>query len=144
MPTVVQLVTPDFALSVSDPVVYLPPGDYVGTTSFTLTVATIGGWAGPLQFTTSPLPPGVALFNMPWAYPLNSLIASWNVQVAISPLALPGSYPLVITVTSGPIVHSTTITIIVQTLLVFPEFPHFLSALAALIFTVAINNRRHL
>ena len=135
-----QAVNPDFALSVSTPVVYLPPGDFVGTTSFTLTVTGIGGWSGPLQFTTSSLPAGIALFNMPWRYWLNSAIASWYVQVAIGPSVWSGSYPLVVTAISGSIVHSTLVTIIVQSPVVFPQF---FSLVAAFVFTVAIGNRRH-
>lgn len=139
----VQTVNPDFALSVSDPVVYLPPGDFVGTTRFTLTVNAIGGWVGPLQFTTSLLPAGIALFNMPWMYWLNSAIASWYVQVAIGPSVWSGSYSLVLTAISGSTVHSTVVTIIVQSPVVFPNFSQFLGLVTVLVFTVMVGNRRY-
>jgi len=139
IPTV-QAVTPDFALFVSTPVAYLPPGDFVGTTSFTLTVAGIGGWSGLLRFATSSLPPGIAVFNVPWRYWLNSGIVSWYVQVAIGPSVWSGSYPLVVTASSGSIVHSAVVSIIVQSPVVFPQF---FSLVATLIFPVAFTNRRH-
>jgi hypothetical protein len=139
----VQTVNPDFALSVSDPVVYLLPGDFVGTTSFILTVTAIGHWAGQLQFTTSPLPRGIALFNMPWGYSLNSPIASWNVQVVIGTSASVASYELVINAISGPTVHSTAVTIIAHSLTVLPAIAQFLSLVSALLLMMTISRWHH-
>jgi hypothetical protein len=105
---------PDFALSVAPSTASLPQDDFVGSTDFTLTLTSISGWRGDVQFTTSQLPPGVTLSNMPSAYSFDTPFASWNVEVNIAASAQAGSYQIQITATSGPLTHTASITVQVQ------------------------------
>lgn len=112
-----QTVGPDFSLSADPSTVSLPPNDFIGSTNFVLTVTSVGGWSGQVQFTTSPLPQGITLSNLPPAtYQLNSPIAGWNVQVTIDASAITGSYLIVITGLSGSFISSVAVTIGVSNL----------------------------
>ena len=102
---------PGFALSVAPLTASLPPDVFVGSTDFTLNLTSISGWRGGVQFTTSQLPPGVTLSNMPSAYSFDTSFASWNVAVNIAASAQAGSYPIQITATSGPLTHTASITV---------------------------------
>jgi len=109
---VTQTAGPGFFLSAYPSTVSVPPNDFVGSTNFVLTVASIGGWNGQIQFTTSALPQGITLSNLPpFTYQLNSPTAGWNVQVAIDASAKTGSYLIVITGVSGSLINSVAVTI---------------------------------
>ena len=145
---VTQYVIPDFFLSATPAIVYLPPGDFVGTTDFVMGLTSLGGWMGPIQFTTSPLPIGISLYNYPTVYPLNTPNSSWDVLVTIGQYALPGSYQLQLSASgilpSGSTTHTATITILVQPL-PLPEFPQSLALVSAfllLIVTAEFRRRR--
>jgi hypothetical protein len=98
-------------LSVAPSTASLPMNDFVGSTDLTLTLTSIGGWGGSVQFTTSQLPRGVTLSYMPSAYSFDTPFASWNVGVNIAASAQAGSYQIEITATSGPLIHTASITV---------------------------------
>ena len=104
----------DFALSVAPSAVSLPPDVFVGSTGFTLTLTSISGWRGSVQFNTSQLPAGVTLSYMPAAYSLDTPFASWNIEVNIAASAQAGSYPIEIIATSGSLTYSVSVTVEVQ------------------------------
>jgi hypothetical protein len=106
-----QQQSPDFALSVAPSTVLLPQDDFVGSTGFTLTLTSISGWRGDVQFTTSHLPPGVTLSDVPTAYSFDTSFTSWNVAINIAASAQAGSYTVEITATSGSLIHTASITV---------------------------------
>jgi hypothetical protein len=124
--------------------VWLPPNDFIGSTNFVLTVTSVGGWNGQIQFTTSASPQGITISNLPPpTYLLNSRSAAWSVQVTIDASAKTGSYPLVISGLSGSITHSTVVTINVSNPNPVAEFPQSaLSLLAACLVSVAAVGRK--
>ena len=99
----------DFALNVSPSTVSLPPGNFVGSTDFTLNLTSIQGWTGGINITTSPLPSGVSFSNFPSQFFLGSSTSSWEVQVNIGPSAQAGSYTVLIVASSGTLAHSTSL-----------------------------------
>jgi len=102
---------PDFALNVSPSTVSLPPGNFIGSTDFTLSLTSIQGWTGDIYFTTSTLPPGVTFSNLPSQFSFSSPAASWDVQVNIGPPAQAGSYVILIVASSGTLAHGTLLTV---------------------------------
>jgi hypothetical protein len=104
----------DFALTVAPSAVYLPPDVFAGSTGFTLTLTSISGWRGNVQFNTSQLPAGVTLSYMPSTYSLDTPFASWNVEVNIIAPVQAGSYPIEITATSGSLTYAASVTVEVQ------------------------------
>lgn len=123
-PVVTQLISqtvmltetnPDFFLFAWPTTISLPPDTFVGSTNFVLTVTSVGGWSGEIQFITSALPQGITLSNLPPStYQLNSPTAGWNIQVTIDASAQTGNYPIVITGLSGSLIHSVAVTISVS------------------------------
>jgi len=109
----IQMRSPGFNLSVSRPTVFLPPGDFAGSTDFTLNLTSIRSWQGSVQLSTSNLPPGVTLSNMPSTYTLDTPSASWSVEVTIAAPAQPGSYVLEITAASGHRIQNVFVTVLV-------------------------------
>lgn len=105
---------PGFALTVSPSLVSLQPGNFVGSTDFTLTLTSIQGWHGPVDFTTSQLPPGITFLYFPSQFSLSSPTASWDVQVNIGPSAQPGSYPISIAASSGSLAYNASVTVVCQ------------------------------
>jgi len=105
--------SPGFTLSVARSMVFLPPGDFAGSTDFTLNLTSIRNWRGSVQFTTSQLPPGLTVSNMPSTYALDTPSASWNLEVTIAAPVQPGSYVIEITATSGHIIQTVSVTILV-------------------------------
>jgi uncharacterized membrane protein len=98
-----------------------------------------------VQFAASALPTDVTTSNLPQSYQLSSgETASWNVQVNIGAGAQGGSYQLVITALSGPLVHSAAVTVIVNSASTVPEFPELVTwvVVACLAFTAAASRRR--
>jgi hypothetical protein len=101
----------DFVLSVSPSAVSLPPGDFIGSTDFTLSLISIQGWSGVIDFTTSTLPPGITFSNLPSQFSFSSSMTSWDVQVIIAPPAQAGTYEILIVASSGTLAHSTSLTV---------------------------------
>jgi hypothetical protein len=99
--------TPDYSVSAS-------PGSQTvlqgGSTSYTVTVTPSGGFTGPVTFSASGLPSGASANFNP-----TSVTGSGtsNMSVVTSASTPPGSYPLTITGTSGTLVHSTGVTLVV-------------------------------
>ena len=104
----------DFALSIYPSTVSLPAGNFVGSTNFVLNLTSIQGWKGPVDFTTSTLPPGITLLNFPSQFSFSSPTALWHVQVNIGPSAQPGSYPILIVASSGTLADSAYVTVVCQ------------------------------
>ena len=105
-------VTPDFTVSAT------PPSQTVtqGTgTSYTVNVGSLGGFAGPVTLSAPGLPSGVsATFSSnPVAPGSNS-----TMNVSTDPSTSPGTYTLTITGTNGSLSHSTTVTLVVQAVVV--------------------------
>lgn len=80
-------------------------------TSYTATVTAIGGFSGTTSFSVSGLPDGVT-----GSFSSLSVDGSGSSTLSISTSATTpsGSYPLVITATSGNLVHSSTVTLVVN------------------------------
>ncbi|HYB66834.1 MAG TPA: hypothetical protein VEC43_00785 [Candidatus Acidoferrales bacterium] len=109
-------------MSISSPTVSLPPNDFIGSTEFILNVTSIDGWRGDINFTTSPLPDGITISNLPYNYSLTTPHASWIIGVTIGASPAAGDYAVIITATSGSLIHSASVTVQVARSAV-PEFP---------------------
>jgi len=105
----VQLVPqPDFAVSATPSSQNVPQGN---STSYTVNVASSGGFAGTVGLSVSGLPQGAtATFNP------TSITTSGSSMLSVSTLnSTPvGSYPLTITATSGSLTHTATVTLVVN------------------------------
>jgi hypothetical protein len=80
-------------------------------TTYTATVTALGSFSASVSFSVSGLPVHTsALFNPP------SVVGSGNTTLKIStkPRAPTGTYPLKITGTSGGLMHSTTVNLVIQ------------------------------
>lgn len=98
---------PDFSLSATPASQTINQG---GTTSYSIAVNPISGYAGTVSFAVSGLPTGAsATFNPP------SVVAgsatSLNITTAFS--IIPGSYPLTVTGSDGTLTHTASITLVV-------------------------------
>ena len=103
---------PDFSLSASPSSISLPPNNFVGSVGFTMTLTSVGGWAGQVQFAASALPGGITVSDLPQSYQLGAGgTASWDVFVGIGTSTPAGSYQLVISGISGSLIHSAIVTI---------------------------------
>ncbi len=99
---------PDFTVSASPSSQSVAPG---GGTSYTATVTSLNGFASSVALTVSGLPSGAtANFN-----PSTVTGGSGNSTLSVSTISTtpPGSYTLTITGTSGTLVHTTTVTLVV-------------------------------
>lgn len=99
---------PDFALSASPASQTVAPG---ASTSYTVTVTPSGGFSGTVAFSASGLPAGAgASFSPP------SVAGSGpsTMTVNTSGATAPGTYPLTITGTSGSLVHTAAVTLVVS------------------------------
>src|SRR5262249_39249508 len=79
--------------------------------AFTATVAPISGFTGVVTFAVSGLPAGATASFSP-----TSVSSSGSTTLTVATNAaqtLPGSYPLQITGTSGPVSHSVSVTLVV-------------------------------
>ncbi|MGA3108415.1 MAG: hypothetical protein ABSD99_03015 [Candidatus Bathyarchaeia archaeon] len=109
----IQLQSPGFTLRVAPATVFLHPGDFAGSTDFRLSLTSLRSWRGSVQFTTSKLPPGLTVSNMPSTYALDTPSVSWNVELNIAAPAQPGSYVIEITAVSGHLIQTVSVTILV-------------------------------
>jgi subtilisin family serine protease len=99
--------TPDFSLSASPSSQTVTQG---GSTAYTATVTPSGGFSGTVTFSASGLPAGAGASFSP---PSVTGSGSSTMNVTTSGATPPGSYTLTITGTSGSLVHSTTVTLVV-------------------------------
>jgi uncharacterized membrane protein len=99
---------PDFSVAASPSSASTSPG---GTVSYSVSVGSSGGFSGSVSLSVSALPAGATATFTP-----ASVVApgSATFSVATSTSASPGSYPLTITGTSGSLVRTTSVTLIVN------------------------------
>ncbi len=98
---------PDFSLSASPASRTVTRG---GSTSYTVTIARLSGFAEAVNFSVTGLPSGVsATFS-----PNPTTGTSSTLSVVTRSTTLAGSYLLTITGTSGSITHTTSVTLIVK------------------------------
>jgi hypothetical protein len=106
---VVNSAAPDFTIVAS-------PGSRTVTrgtvTTYTVTVAAVNGFSGPVNLTAGSSPAGVTLSFNPTS--VNGSGSS-TMTVTTSGSMLPGTYTLGVTGTSGALVHSTSVTLVVRT-----------------------------
>ena len=106
--------TPDFSLSASPASQTVAPG---ASTTYNVTVTQSGGFSGTVTFSPSGLPAGAGADFSP---PSVNGSGSSTMTVTTSGATPPGSYTLTITGTSGSLVHSTSVTLVVSG--VTPDF----------------------
>jgi hypothetical protein len=94
-------VTADFGLSLSPSSQTVPSTG--GPAAYNITVTALGGFTGTVTYSPLSLPSGVT-------GSITGNVLSLNVAGTTSP----GTYPIAITGTSGPLVHTTTATLIVS------------------------------
>ena len=107
-PATRTITVPNFSLSATPSSRTVAPG---GSASYTATVSAGTGFTGTVAFSVSGLPSGAsASFNPA------SVTASGSTTLTVSTTAATpaGSYPLTITGTSGPVVHSVNVTLVVS------------------------------
>ena len=100
---------PDYALSVSPATRTVCPGV---PAAFTVDIASLAGYTTPVDLTVAGAPAGVtATFALATVTPG---AAATTLNVATTAAAAPGTYPLVITATSGANVKTANVTLIVS------------------------------
>jgi hypothetical protein len=104
---IIQGTSPDYTISATPASVTVTPG---GSATYTATAAPSGGFTGTVTFSVSGLPAGATASFNPAA-----VTTSGNSTLTVSTTASTptGSFPLTITGTSGTLVHSTTVTLVV-------------------------------
>jgi uncharacterized membrane protein len=100
--------TPDFALATTPASQTVTAG---AGTSYTTTVTPSGGFNGTVNFSVSGLPAGAAGTFNPASVTTSG---STTLSVTTSSTTPAGSYPLTITGTSGSIVHTNSVTLVVN------------------------------
>jgi hypothetical protein len=100
--------TPDFALATTPASQTVTAG---AGTSYTTTVTASGGFNGTVNFSVSGLPAGAAGTFNPTSV---NTSGSTTLSVTTSSTTAAGSYPLTITGTSGSIVHTNSVTLVVN------------------------------
>ena len=98
--------SPDFSLSASPSSQTVVQG---ATATYSVTVATSGGYAGSPTLSVSGLPPGAAGSFNP-----NPTSSTSTLTVTTSTTATTGSFPLTITGVDGSLTHSTGVTLVVN------------------------------
>jgi hypothetical protein len=106
--TQVTLVVADFALSAS-PSTRTVSGN--SKTTYTVTVTALGPFSATVTFSVSGLPARTSASFSP-----TSVAGAGNTTLTVSsrPKAPTGTYPLTITATGGGVIHSTTVSLIIQ------------------------------
>jgi uncharacterized membrane protein len=97
----------DFSLSATPASRTVLPG---GATSYTATVTAGTGFTGAVSFSASGLPSGASASFNPASV---NASGSTTLSVSTSGTTPPGTYPLTIKGTSGPVTHSATVTLVV-------------------------------
>ena len=100
--------TPNFTLSASPSSQTVNPGNGA---NYTVTVGAVAGFTGTVGLTVSGLPSGVTAKFNPTSISTSGTSA---LSVSTSGTTPTGTYPLTITGTSGALVHSTTVSLVVQ------------------------------
>jgi len=102
-----QGTAPDYTVTATPASVTVTPG---GSATYTATATPSGGFTGSVTFSVSGLPAGATASFNPAA-----VTTSGNSTLTVSTTASTptGSFPLTITGTSGTLVHSTTVTLVV-------------------------------
>src|SRR2546423_1830740 len=107
-PTRTILVQPDFSLAASPASRTVVQG---GGTTYTATVTGGTGFSGTVSLSVSGLPAGASASFSPASI---SNSGSSTLSVSTSSTTPPGSYPLTITGTSGSLVHTASVTLVVS------------------------------
>jgi hypothetical protein len=107
-PTRTITVQPDFSLSASPSSRTIVPG--AGTT-YTATVTANTGFSGTVSLSFSGLPAGASASFSPASI---STSGSSTLSVFTSSTTPPGSYPLTVTATSGSLIHTAGVTLVVS------------------------------
>lgn len=100
---------PDFLVGASPNSADVLPG---ATTSFTVDVSAVGGFAGNVALAVA----GLAPAQGSWAFTPATITGgagSSQLSVTVSPSLTPGTYPLTITATSGTLQHTAAISLVV-------------------------------
>ena len=97
---------PDFSLSAAPASQTVTAG---GGTTYSVSVASTGGFSGSVALSASGLPAGVTAGFSP-----ASTTTTSTLTITTSAAVAPASYPFTITGTSGSLTHSTTATLVVQ------------------------------
>jgi subtilase family serine protease len=101
--------TPDFSVSVTPSSQTVTPGN---SASYTITVASLGGFSGTVNLSASGLPSGASASFSPASV---SGSGSPSLTVTTSTTTPAGTYTVTITGTSGTLTHTATVTLIVAT-----------------------------
>jgi hypothetical protein len=103
----VQLGQTDFSLSADPPSQTVVQGD---STTYTVNITPSNGFSGTASLSVDGLPAGAT-----GSFDPGSITASGSSTLTISTLSstVPGSYPLTITASSGSLVHTTMVTLVV-------------------------------
>jgi hypothetical protein len=101
---------PDFAINAAPPSQTVSAGN---STSYTVTVSPINGFTGNVALSNGSLPTGVGLTFNPTTITGGSGTSTVNVTTSAS--TPPGTYTITLTGTSGALVHSTSVQLIVTT-----------------------------
>jgi hypothetical protein len=102
--------TPDFTISATPPSQTVTAGS---STSYTVTVSPLNGFTGNVALSNGSLPTGVGLTFNPTTITGGSGTSTVNVTTSTS--TPPGTYTLTLTGTSGALMHSTTVQLVVTT-----------------------------
>ena len=102
--------TPDFSLSASPTSQTVTQGN---GTSYSVNVNPINGFGGSVTFSHGNLPTGVGVSFSP-----NPSTTSTTMTVTTSGTTTPGSYGITVTGTSGALVHTVSVTLVVQAVVV--------------------------
>jgi hypothetical protein len=102
--------TPDFTISATPPSQTVTAGS---STSYTVTVSPLNGFTGNVALSNGSLPTGVGLTFNPTTITGGSGTSTVNVTTSTS--TPPGTYTLTLTGTSGSLMHSTTVQLVVTT-----------------------------
>jgi rhamnogalacturonan endolyase len=100
--------TPDFSVSATPSSQIVAPG---ASAPYTVTVTPSAGFTGTVTFSVSGLPSGATAAFNPTSVTTSG---STTMTVATSASTPAGSYPLTVTATSGALVHTAGVTLVVQ------------------------------
>ncbi|MBI1850852.1 MAG: proprotein convertase P-domain-containing protein [Planctomycetes bacterium] len=104
--------TPDFTISASPASQTVTQGN---STSYTTTVTSVNGFSSATSLSVSGVPAGSsASFSPASVTPAAGGSAASTLSVTTTTSTTPGTYTLTITGTSGALVHSTTVSLVVQ------------------------------